>query len=35
MLRYPNGALAVCHGPRKLASYDAHGEPIAPLKAVA
>ena len=35
MLRYPNGALAVCHGPRKLAKYDAHGEPIAPLKAVA
>lgn len=35
VLRYPNGALAVCHGPRKLASYDAHGEPIAPLKAVA
>ena len=35
VLRYPNGALAVCHGPRKLARYDAHGEPIAPLKAVA
>ena len=35
VLRYPDGTLAVCHGPRKLASYDAQGRPIAQLKAAA
>lgn len=35
VLRYPDGALAVCHGPRKLASYDAQGRPTAQLKAAA
>jgi transposase len=25
---YPDGALAVCHGPRLLARYDAQGQPI-------
>ncbi len=29
--RYVNGQLAVFHGPRKLASYDAKGEQIVPL----
>jgi hypothetical protein len=27
--QYPDGALAVFHGPRWLARYDAAGEPIA------
>ena len=35
VLRYPDVTLAVCHGPRKLASYDAQGRPIAQLKAAA
>ena len=30
--RYVDGQLAIFHGPRKLANYDAKGEPIVPLK---
>lgn len=26
--RYPDGTLAVFHGPRRLARYDAHGKPL-------
>lgn len=26
VLRYPDGALAICHGPRKLANFDARGK---------
>jgi hypothetical protein len=35
VLRYPNGTMAICHGPRKLARYDAHGALVAQLKAAA
>jgi hypothetical protein len=33
--RYTNGELALCHGPRRLARYDAHGQSIDPLQTVA
>ncbi len=35
VLRYSNGAMAIFHGPRKLACYDALGLLDAPLKAAA
>jgi transposase len=35
VLRYPDGALAVCHGPRKLASYDSKGRSITLLRTAA
>jgi hypothetical protein len=28
--RYPNGAIAVFHGPRRIARYDPHGAPVEP-----
>lgn len=33
--RYPDGTLAIFHGPRKLASYDANGTPATPGKELA
>ena len=33
--RYTNGELALCHGPRRLARYDVHGQSIDPLQTVA
>jgi hypothetical protein len=35
VLRYPNGTMAICHGPRKLATYDTHGTPVTTFKAAA
>ncbi|WP_430229076.1 hypothetical protein, partial [Nitrosomonas communis] len=28
VLRYPNGQIAITHGPRKLATYDSSGKEI-------
>ena len=36
VLRYPDGQLAIRHGPRELARYDADGTLLAPnMKAAA